>query len=171
MNFRWNLFSHRLGKKRPLHGHTLSKPSYCHGPSRRTGRPKSPYLADLEEKSAFRTFALHAVAISPNSPTIQFKKLNSVGVLFEGAGDGQLFNGISDLNSMDQKTGNHKNNKSQAEQTEHGENWRDRLCYYREKGHRPFGWQGNRTEMLQIESDAEPLRPSGKDRNNRLPSH
>ena len=77
---------------------------------------------------------------------------------FEEAGDGQLLNGIGDLNSMDQQTGKHKNNKGEAEQTEHGENWRNRLSYYREKGHRPFGRQSHRAEMLQIESDAEPLR-------------
>jgi len=72
---------------------------------------------------------------------------------------------------MDEEAGENKDSDSKAQQAEDGKEWRDGFGHDGENCERAIGGKADGTEMLQIESDAQPLGPGRKDRSDGLPSH
>ena len=83
----------------------------------------------------------------------------------------RLLGRVGDLEAMNEKTGHDKDRDGKAQQAKDGDERRDRFGDNRENRHRAIDGQFDRAEMLQIESDAQPLRPGRKDRSRCFPTH
>jgi hypothetical protein len=83
----------------------------------------------------------------------------------------RLLGRVGDLEAMNEKTGHDKDRDGKAQQAKDGDERRDRFGDNRENRHRAIDGQFDRAEMLQIESDAQPLCPGRKNRSERLPAH
>lgn len=83
----------------------------------------------------------------------------------------RLFGGVGDFDAMDEEAGQDKDRDSETKQTEDGDKRGDGLSDDGENSHGTADGESDGAEMLQIKSDAQPLRPGGENWRDGFPAH